>query len=187
MSSKDPDVMASAPSYDFVRIISPRVFADELGFSLEIQSDRTLWRLQPGLRFLEERLVHSVRGAIRGLYYQLGRPQANLVRVVDGSIFFVSVDMRRSSPEFGVATCLDLNETGREAVWVPGGYACGFMSISQGSKVLIKASERDDAAYARTLLWNDPALGIEWPIIEGIRVSGRALLGKPLSETEYFE
>lgn len=174
-------------SFDFVRIIEPRVFVDDVGSSLEIASERVLMGIRSGLSLLEDRLETSNVGVVRGLHYQLHKPQARLMRVISGSALFVAVDLRRSSPEFSLATCLELSEEGRQALWVPEGFACGYMSLQEGSRILMKLSEPDDVRHSRTLLWNDPALRIEWPRVDNVLVSAKDMQGKPLAEAECFE
>jgi dTDP-4-dehydrorhamnose 3,5-epimerase len=143
--------------------------------------------IRSGLRLVDERLETSKGAVVRGLHYQLTRPQARLIRVISGSVFVVAVDMRRSSPEFSYPTCLELTEEGRQAVWVPEGYACGYMTLREGARVLIKSSEREDTRFACTLLWNDPDLGIEWPSFENVVVNERDQRGKPFALAESFE
>jgi dTDP-4-dehydrorhamnose 3,5-epimerase len=184
MISDDVEVQSS---FDFVRIIEPRIFLDEAGSCLETASERLLQGVRSGLRLVEERLETSKGAVVRGLHYQLNRPQGRLMRVITGSAFVVAVDMRRSSPEFSCATCLELTEEGRQAVWAPEGYAFGYMTLQEGARVLIKSSEREDARFARTLLWNDPDLGIEWPRLENVVVTEKDQRGRPLALAECLE
>jgi dTDP-4-dehydrorhamnose 3,5-epimerase len=177
----------SPTSLEFVRILEPRAILDEVGFSLETSSDRTTRHIRMGLRFAEERLVQSKFGSVRGLHYQLKRPRATLLRVVSGSIFFAAVDLRRSSPEFGLATCVEIAEESRQALWAPEGYACGYMSLYDDTKVLAKFSEYEEPALMRTLLWNDPDLRIPWPEIGRVLVTGCDTNGIRLRALETYD
>jgi dTDP-4-dehydrorhamnose 3,5-epimerase len=181
------DITYLPPSRDFIRIVEPRLFIDDLGYSLETSSDPGLDALRLGLRFAQERLEHNRCGAIRGLHYQLKAPQAKLFRVVTGAIFFVAVDLRKSSPEFGLATCLELTDESRQAVWAPEGYACGYMSLVEDTKVLIKASVLDEPLQKRTLLWNDPEISIKWPEGVDAHVSRHDAAGRPLHFVEPYD
>ncbi|RLE16199.1 MAG: dTDP-4-dehydrorhamnose 3,5-epimerase, partial [Actinobacteria bacterium] len=130
----------------------------------------------------------SDRGVVRGLHYQIQRPQGKLVRVVRGAAFDAAVDIRRGSPTFGSWVGTELSEANKLQMWIPAGFAHGFMALVDGTELLYKATDFYDPETDRSIAWNDPALAIDWPTagIEPI-VSGRDLIAPPLSEAETYE
>src|ERR1700712_72904 len=147
-----------------VVLLEPKVFGDERGFFLESYSERTFGELGLPTRFVQDNHSKSIRSVLRGLHYQLGTPQGKLIRALQGEIFDVAVDMRRSSPTFGKWVGEILNDTNRRMLWIPPGFAHGFLVLSDSAEVAYKASEFYAPQQERSLLWNDEQVGIEWPL-----------------------
>jgi dTDP-4-dehydrorhamnose 3,5-epimerase len=168
-----------------VFILEPRVFRDLRGFFLESYNEKTM--AEAGIRehFVQDNHSFSERNVIRGLHYQV-RPQGKLVRVVTGEILDVIVDLRRSSPTFGVWNGVNLSETNQRMVWIPPGFAHGFRVFSEGAHVLYKATDFYDPEAERTIAWNDPALNIDWRLIASPTVSAKDSLGTAFRNAEVF-
>lgn len=147
-----------------VLLIEPRVFADERGFFFESYNRRALREAGLDAEFVQDNHSRSSRKVLRGLHYQIQRAQGKLVRVVAGEVFDVAVDLRRSSPNFGRWVGVRLSEANKQMLWVPPGFAHGFLVLSQVAEFLYKTTDYWAKEHERTLLWNDPALGIDWPI-----------------------
>lgn len=173
-----------------VVLLAPKVFGDERGFFLESYSERTFEQLGLPTRFVQDNHSKSIRSVLRGLHYQMGNPQGKLIRVLQGEIYDVAVDIRRSSPTFGKYVGEILNDKNRHMLWIPPGFAHGFLVLSDTAEVAYKASELYDPSGDRSILWNDPEIGIEWPLhlIEhaGPLLSAKDEAGKRLSEAETF-
>ncbi len=168
-------------------ILEPRVFGDERGFFFE-SYNRRAFREATGLdpEFVQDNHSRSVRGVLRGLHYQVRQPQGKLVRVVAGEVWDVAVDLRRSSPTFGRWVGLALSAANRRMLWVPEGFAHGFVVTSDAAEFLYKTTDYYAPEHERSLLWNDPALGIDWPVEgEPILKAGDAA-GTPLARAETF-
>lgn len=163
-----------ATSIPDVLVLEPRVFGDERGFFLESFNARVFAELT-GLQrnFVQDNHSRSQRGVLRGLHYQLEHTQGKLVRVVAGRVFDVAVDLRRSSPSFGRAVGVELSAANHRMLWVPEGFAHGFLVLSEYADFLYKTTDYYHPASEQTLLWNDPALAIDWPLSE---VGGSPLL-----------
>ncbi len=148
-----------------VLILEPRVFGDARGFFLESWNER-VFREATGVEtaFVQDNHSRSARHVLRGLHYQLVRPQGKLVRVVAGEVFDVTVDLRRSSPHFGRWFGLRLDATTHRQLWIPPGFGHGFVVLSETADFLYKTTEYWSPEHDRSLAWNDPALGIEWPL-----------------------
>lgn len=172
-----------------VFLIAPQVFEDARGFFLETYQARKLAELGIAEQFVQDNHSGSKQGVLRGLHYQIQQPQGKLVRVVVGEIFDVAVDLRRSSPTFGQWVGQHLSAKNRLQVWVPPGFAHGFYVLSDGAEVIYKTTNYYAPQFERTLLWNDPAIGIEWPVIpdKSPILSAKDALGKPLCEAEVFD
>ena len=171
-----------------VWVVEPRIFADERGYFLEAWNARALAAAGLHEHFVQDNVVYSRHGAVRGLHYQLARPQGKLVRCVAGEIFDVAVDLRASSPTFGewVGECL--SESNQAAMWIPAGFAHGYCVVSESATVYYKCTEYFDAGDERQLLWNDPAVGIAWPL-ERMRerlVNARDAAAPPLAMVEKY-
>ncbi|MGI4756075.1 MAG: dTDP-4-dehydrorhamnose 3,5-epimerase [Janthinobacterium lividum] len=174
-----------------VVLLEPKVFGDERGFFLESYSERTFQQLGLPTRFVQDNHSKSIRSVLRGLHYQFGTPQGKLIRVLQGEIYDVAVDMRRSSPTFGKYVGELLDDQQRRMLWIPPGFAHGFLVLSDTAEVAYKASEFYAPAQERSLLWNDAEVGIDWPLhlIEpaGPILSAKDAQGMPLSTAEAYE
>jgi dTDP-4-dehydrorhamnose 3,5-epimerase len=147
-----------------VVVLEPDVFRDARGFFLEAWHEEKFRDVGLAVRFVQDNHSHSVRHTLRGLHYQLVRPQGKLVRVTSGTVFDVAVDLRRDAPTFGRWVGVTLSEENHRMVWIPPGFAHGFLVLSQYADLLYKCSEPYLAEHDRAIRWNDPALGIEWPL-----------------------
>ncbi len=170
-----------------VVILEPRVFGDDRGFFFE-SYNRRAFREATGVDpdFVQDNHSRSARNVLRGLHYQVGRVQGKLVRVVAGEVYDVVVDLRRSSPTFGRWVGVTLSAQDRRMLWVPEGFAHGFVVTSESAEFLYKTTDYYSPADERTLLWSDPVLAIDWPV-EGTPILKPAdAAGKPLAEAEAF-
>ena len=168
-----------------VLILEPRVFRDSRGFFLESYNERTMAEAGIHERFVQDNHSFSTRNVIRGLHYQV-RPQGKLVRVVMGEILDVIVDLRRSSPTFGVWNGVSLSETNQQMLWIPPGFAHGFRVLTEGAHVLYKATDFYDPEAERTIAWNDPTLNIDWRLTTSPTVSTKDSQGTAFREAEVF-
>jgi len=146
-----------------VLLIEPRVFGDARGFFLESWNRRTFAGLGLDLDFVQDNHSRSARGVLRGLHYQLNDPQGKLVRVTAGSVFDVAVDIRRSSPHFGRWVGYELSAENHRMLWVPPGFAHGFLVTSDSADFMYKVTSFYSPADERAIRWDDPALAIDWP------------------------
>jgi dTDP-4-dehydrorhamnose 3,5-epimerase len=169
-------------------VIEPRVFGDDRGFFMESWNQRTFRELT-GVQesFVQDNHSRSGRGVLRGLHYQLRQPQGKLVRVVQGEVFDVAVDVRRSSPTFGRWHGVILSESNRRQFWVPAGFAHGFVVLSESADFLYKTTDYYAPEHERCIAWNDPAVGIDWPLgdIEP-KLSAKDQAGLSLAQAEVF-
>lgn len=172
-------------------VVEPRVFADERGSfweSFQLQRYAAVGIPAAGLSFVQDNMSQSRRGVVRGLHYQRTRPQGKLVICLRGEIFDVAVDLRRSSPCFGAVFSVTLSAENRRQLYLPIGFAHGFCVVSDQADVLYKVTDFYDPLSERTLLWNDPALGIAWPIDPDEAVlSAKDRVGQRFAEAEVFE
>jgi dTDP-4-dehydrorhamnose 3,5-epimerase len=168
-----------------LKIIEPKVFGDDRGFFLESWNKRTFAELGLDLEFVQDNHSRSARGVLRGLHFQNPNPQGKLVRVLSGRVWDVAVDVRRSSPSFGQWVGVELSAANKRMFWVPPGFAHGFVTLENDTDFVYKCVGYYDPANEHSLLWNDPALGIEWPL-EGIepQLSGKDKVGLPLAAIE---
>jgi dTDP-4-dehydrorhamnose 3,5-epimerase len=171
---------------DEVKLLVPRVFADSRGFFLESYNQRTFGELGIHETFVQDNHSRSERGVLRGLHYQLVQPQGKLVRAVRGEIFDVAVDLRRSSPTFGRWTGHLLSEDNKLMLWIPAGFGHGFLVLSPIAEVLYKATDFYAPQGERSVLWNDPEIGIEWPDAGTPILSPKDAAGKRLLEADVF-
>lgn len=150
-----------------VLIVEPRVFGDERGFFTESWNQRAFAQAT-GVTdgFVQDNHSRSAHGVLRGLHYQIINPQGKLVRVVSGRVFDVAVDMRSSSPRLGQWAGVELSADNKRQLWVPPGFAHGFVVLSDSADFLYKTTEYYAPEHERALLWNDPHVGIEWPLAE---------------------
>ena len=168
-------------------LLEPAVHEDARGFFFESFNQKR-FNDATGLsvRFLQDNHSYSSRHVLRGLHYQLRRPQGKLVRVVAGKVFDVAVDLRRSSPTFGKYFSNVLSAANKKQLWIPEGFAHGFLVLSEGAEVLYKATDYYAPKDERCLIWNDPAIGIDWPKDGEPIVSAKDQSGLPFSEAEVF-
>lgn len=154
-----------ATSIPDVLILEPKVFGDARGFFLESFNLRT-FQDATGLNvnFVQDNHSRSAHGVLRGLHYQLHQPQGKLVRVVRGAVFDVAVDIRKSSPTFGSWVGVELSEVNQKQLWVPPGFAHGFVVLSESADFLYKTTEYYSPQDERSIIWNDPTIGIAWPL-----------------------
>ncbi len=147
-----------------VALIEPRVFGDDRGFFLESWNARTFAEHGLDLHFVQDNHSRSAKGVLRGLHFQLQQPQGKLVRVTAGAVFDVAVDVRRSSPHFGQWVGYELSAANKRMLWVPPGFAHGFLTLSDSADFLYKCTQFYDAADEASIRWDDPAIGIDWPL-----------------------
>ncbi len=168
--------------------IEPQVFPDERGFFFESYQKEKFQRAGIAAEFVQDNHSKSCRGALRGLHYQIRQAQGKLVRVVAGEIFDVAVDIRKSSPTFGRWVGDYLSAENRRMLWVPKGFAHGFYVTSPEAEVLYKTTDYYAPQWERCIIWNDPAVGIQWPLQAGGPIlSAKDSDGKLLSEAELFD
>lgn len=170
-----------------VKIIEPKVFGDDRGFFHESWNRRTFAELGLDLDFVQDNHSRSAKGVLRGLHFQNPSPQGKLVRVTAGRVWDVAVDIRRSSTTFGQWIGIELSAANKRMFWVPPGFAHGFVSLEDGTDFLYKCVGYYDPSNEHSLLWNDPAIGIDWPIGGlDLQLSGKDQAGKPLAEIEAY-
>ncbi|MDZ4073455.1 MAG: dTDP-4-dehydrorhamnose 3,5-epimerase [Hylemonella sp.] len=170
-----------------VLIIEPKVFGDERGFFFESYNARAFVQATGlELNFVQDNHSRSAKGVLRGLHYQLKQAQGKLVRVVRGSVYDVAVDLRKSSPTFGRWVGAELSEDNQRQLWVPAGFAHGFLVTSESADFLYKTTDYYAPEHERCIAWNDPAIGIEWPINGLPQLSGKDQAGLPLSRADVY-
>lgn len=172
---------------DGVLILEPRVFGDARGFFME-SYNRRAFAQATGLDvdFVQDNHSRSRKGVLRGLHYQIQQPQGKLVRVVAGEVFDVAVDLRKSSPSFGRWFGTHLSAQNQRQLWIPEGFAHGFVVLSESAEFLYKTTDYYAPEHERSLLWNDPELGIQWPFDEAPQLSAKDQAGKLLRDAELF-
>ena len=193
MSEKIAEMVASnglkaiATAIPDVLVIEPKVFGDQRGFFFE-SFNQEAFNHVTGLNanFMQDNHSRSGKGVLRGLHYQIQQPQGKLVRVVSGEVLDVAVDIRRSSPTFGKAVTVLLSGENHKQLWVPPGFAHGFVVLSETADFLYKTTDYYAPAFERCILWNDPALGIDWQLAEQPKLSGKDALGVLLAQAEVF-
>ena len=169
-----------------VRLIEPRVFEDDRGFFYESWNARTLAAAGIDATFVQDNHSRSRHGVLRGLHYQIEHAQGKLVRAVSGEVYDVVVDLRRSSPTFGRHVGVVLTAANRQMLWVPPGFAHGFVVLTETADFLYKTTDYWYAAHERTLLWNDPALGIDWPIVDPPILAAKDAAGTLLAQADTY-
>lgn len=168
-------------------IIEPAVFGDDRGFFLESWNITKFRDAGLDLSFVQDNHSRSAKGVLRGLHFQNPKPQGKLVRVTAGAVWDVAVDIRRTSPHFGKWVGVELSAANKRMFWVPPGFAHGFLTLEDNTDFLYKCTELYDPASEHSLLWNDPALGIDWPIGDTApKLSGKDSVGTPLAAIEAF-
>lgn len=187
-SSSSAVAVRPSPSLPEVLELAPRVFGDERGFFVESFNARTFAAaIGREVTFVQDNHSRSARGVLRGLHYQLDPAQAKLVRVASGRIFDVAVDVRRGSPTFGRWTGIELDAVEQRQLWIPEGYAHGFLVLSDVADVLYKASAYYAPETERTIRYDDPAIGVEWPLASEPVLSARDRGAMPLARATVFE
>ena len=168
-------------------IIEPKVFGDDRGFFFESFNARAFAE-QTGVKesFVQDNHSRSAKGVLRGLHYQIQQPQGKLVRAVEGEIYDAVVDVRRSSPTFGKWFGITLSAENKRQLWVPAGFAHGFVVTSDYAEVLYKTTDYWAPEFERSIIWNDPALAIDWPLDGEPLLSAKDKAGVPLAEAEVF-
>jgi dTDP-4-dehydrorhamnose 3,5-epimerase len=164
-----------------VLLIEPKVFGDDRGFFMETYRADTFREAGIGDAFVQDNHSRSARGVLRGLHYQEPNGQGKLVRCTRGAIFDVAVDIRRGSPTFARWFGIELSDANKRMLWIPPGFAHGFCAMEDDSDLVYKCTKLYDAASDRSILWNDPAIGIEWPIAEPV-LSGKDANAPRLAE-----
>ena len=170
-----------------VLVIEPKVFGDARGFFLESYNENAMAEIGIRERFVQDNHSCSARNVLRGLHYQVQRPQGKLVRVAIGEILDVIVDLRKSSSAFGRWYGVLLSGENKRMIWVPPGFAHGFSVISENAHLLYKTTDFYDPALERTLLWNDPALGIDWQLQGSPILSEKDRNGTRFHQAETYE
>lgn len=170
-----------------VLILEPRVFADARGFFFESFNQRD-FEQATGLtvNFVQDNHTRSTRGVLRGLHYQIQRAQGKLVRVIEGEVFDVTVDLRRSSNTFGQWTGVILSADNKRQLWIPPGFAHGFVVTSDAAEFLYKTTDYWHPEHERSLLWNDPKVGVRWPLEGAPLLAAKDAAGKTLSTAETY-
>ena len=168
-----------------VVLIEPRVFGDDRGFFYESWNERAFADAGIAATFVQDNHSRSRRNVMRGLHYQIEHAQGKLVRAVVGEVYDVAVDLRRSSPNFGRAVGVSLSADNKQMLWVPPRFAHGFMVLSESADFLYKTTDYWFQQHERTLLWNDPALGIAWPDLPPL-LADKDAAGLPLARAETY-
>jgi dTDP-4-dehydrorhamnose 3,5-epimerase len=182
-------VTVTATRLPEVRIIEPRVFGDARGFFLESWNQRVFDEaIGQSVHFVQDNHSRSSRGVLRGMHYQLANPQGKLVRVVSGRVFDVAVDMRRDSPRLGQWTGVELSADNHRMLWIPPGFAHGFLVMSESADFLYKATAYYAPQDEHTLAWDDPRVAIDWPIEAGRapQVSAKDQAGARLADAPLY-
>lgn len=171
-----------------VLCIEPRVFGDDRGFFYEsFHQARFEEAVGRKVDFVQDNHSKSARKVLRGLHYQMRQTQGKLVRVVAGSVFDVAVDLRRSSPTFGRWVGEVLSAENKRQLWVPEGFAHGFVVLSESAEFVYKTTDYYAPEYERSIIWNDPTLAIDWPLQEAPLVSSKDEKGSPFLSAEVFD
>jgi dTDP-4-dehydrorhamnose 3,5-epimerase len=169
-----------------VLLIEPKVFGDERGFFYESWNRRAMSEAGVDTDFVQDNHSRSRRGVLRGLHYQIAHAQGKLVRVTLGEVFDVAVDLRRASPTFGMHVAVTLSADNKRMLWVPPGFAHGFLVVSEVAEFLYKTTDYWYTEHERTLLWNDVALGIAWPQVGALTLAPKDAAGTAFAAAETY-
>ncbi len=170
-----------------ILIIEPKVFGDERGFFFESFNRRQFAELTGrDIDFVQDNHSRSVKGVLRGLHYQIQHPQGKLVRVLQGAVFDVAVDIRRSSPTFGQHVAVELSAENKRMLWIPEGFAHGFLVLSESAEFFYKTTDYWMPEFERGIVWSDPDIGIQWPIEDEPTLSAKDQQAKSLADAEHF-
>jgi dTDP-4-dehydrorhamnose 3,5-epimerase len=170
-----------------VLILEPKVFGDARGYFMESFNERALRAVGIDAHFVQDNQSRSAHNVLRGLHYQIVQPQGKIVRAVSGRIFDVAVDLRRGSATFGQWAGMELSEENKRMLWIPPGLAHGFLVLSESADVLYKASDYYEPKAERSVLWNDPQLGIEWPLAGEPILSAKDAAAVSFAQADVFE
>ncbi|CAH2793360.1 MAG: dTDP-4-dehydrorhamnose 3,5-epimerase (EC [uncultured Caballeronia sp.] len=180
-------IQVTATALPEVKIIEPKVFGDARGFFYESFNARDFSEhVESGVEFVQDNHSRSAKGVLRGLHYQIEHAQGKLVRVVEGEVFDVAVDIRKSSPNFGKWVGVNLSDENHRQLWVPPGFAHGFVVLSESAQFLYKTTDYWYQAHERSIVWNDPEIGIEWPVDFEPVLAAKDSAGKRLAEADVF-
>ena len=170
-----------------VLILEPKVYGDERGFFFESYNEKVLAEVA-GItaHFVQDNHSRSAKNVLRGLHYQIKQPQGKLVRVIAGEVFDVAVDIRKNSPTFGKWAGFNLSADNKRMAWVPPGFAHGFLVLSDYAEFLYKTTDYWAPEHERCIAWNDPDLGIQWPLSGEVQLSGKDRQGEAFSAAEVF-
>jgi dTDP-4-dehydrorhamnose 3,5-epimerase len=169
-----------------VLLIEPRVFGDARGYFFESYNRRLMAAAGIDVEFVQDNHSRSARGVLRGLHYQIDHAQGKLVRVVSGEVYDVAVDMRRSSPTFGRSIGMTLSARDKQMLWIPPGFAHGFLVLSETAEFLYKTTDFWYPEFERSLLWNDSALGIAWPLQQAPTLAAKDAAGTPFAIADTY-
>ena len=169
-----------------VLLIEPSVFGDARGFFFESWNRRAFSEAGVEAEFVQDNHSRSAHNVLRGLHYQIEHAQGKLVRVCAGAVFDVAVDIRRSSPTFGRWVGMELSAANRHMLWIPPGFAHGFVVVSDSAEFLYKTTDYWYPEHERTLLWNNPALAIQWPLDGPPVVAAKDTAGRPLASADLY-
>lgn len=170
-----------------VKILEPRVFGDDRGFFLESWNAQTFAGIGLDLDFVQDNHSRSAKGVLRGIHYQVEKPQGKLVRVTAGAVYDVAVDLRRSSPNFGKWVGVELSAANHRMLWVPPGFGHGFLTLADGTDFMYKCTELYAPAFDRCVAWNDPDVAIDWPL-DGATpsLSAKDMAGASLADADCY-
>ncbi len=170
-----------------VLIIEPNVISDNRGFFFESFNEKAFSQgTGLNVNFVQDNHSHSARGVLRGLHYQIQQPQGKLMRVVRGAVFDAAVDIRKSSPTFGQWVGVELTENNCRQLWTPLGFAHGFLVLSDSADFLYKTTDYYAPEFEHSILWNDPTIGIQWPLNGEPQLSTKDKVALPLAQAEIF-
>jgi dTDP-4-dehydrorhamnose 3,5-epimerase len=170
-----------------VLILEPKVFGDDRGFFFESFNQRDFQQATClDVNFVQDNHSKSSQGVLRGLHYQIRHPQGKLVRVTQGAVFDVAVDLRRSSPNFGKWSGVELTAANKRQLWIPPGFAHGFVVTSESAEFLYKTTDYWYPEHERSLIWCDPTVGIQWPVEGEPKLAAKDATGKVLAEADAF-
>ncbi|WP_020069832.1 dTDP-4-dehydrorhamnose 3,5-epimerase [Paraburkholderia caledonica] len=180
-------IQVTATALPEVKIIEPKVFGDARGYFYEsFNAVEFAEHVESGVTFVQDNHSRSAKGVLRGLHYQIQHAQGKLVRVVEGEVFDVAVDIRKSSPNFGKWEGVALTGDNHRQLWIPPGFAHGFVVLSETAQFLYKTTDYWYPEHERSIVWDDPQIGIEWPIDFEPVLAAKDAAGKRLSEAECF-
>ena len=172
---------------DGLLVIEPRIFEDSRGFFFESFNQKRFDKFVPNTVFVQDNHSKSNKGVLRGLHYQIQHAQGKLVRVVQGSVFDVAVDIRKSSPTFGQWLGIELSCTNKKQLWIPAGFAHGFLTLEDNTEFLYKTTDFYHPDFERSILWNDQEIEISWPSISDVILSSKDQEGSPIKNAEVYQ